>query len=431
MRASWWNAARGAPQAGLVALALVAGACGDVGPFEGSRATLKEGDVVQAQGDAELVVQRSDSATPALRVQAPWQARGVLHRGLAFVDVTRQGQLAQDRTRDVEDDDAAQERRLANLVPSLVGALAINADAPAARFGPKSALHQVLADPQGRELHLYAASDLAKGPMTDYLFVRDGQVIGYQHVTWVRDHGVWRAAGSRVMMRGRDGTTASAKIRVSTSLAAAAADTAKPDWESIGARAEQVQFAALAARFALPRTAGAQVGWSSGSVNCSLYRNPLVASSSPCLAYALNRVGEPLRELFDVITLRHPEFTFGAFIALIARQGLPAAIEALEGLASSLIAGAAANWVLIAGAALLLYTAGRVVECMNSHQAAITTCTAGGGGSDGGGSGGGGGETDWYATTWSNGDCDALCDVRMRDYINQLKAQAYANRAQE
>jgi hypothetical protein len=373
---------------------------------------LRDGDVVDVQGAAELTVRAPGAATPTLHVAAPWRARGTVQRGLATADLSRNGLAYRDPARDrdgaaSEDPDA---KLLSQLSPGLLGTLTINEDSKLANFGKTSVVQQTLQDGSGRPMQLYAVSELARGPMTDVLLVRDGKVLGYQQVRWVRDHGVWRAASARVMAKGRDGSTTTATVKVAGLLAAAEGDTTS--WASLGKRVEEIQFAALAKRALLPASATAQNAVP--GIDCSVYQNRFSPTDSPCLAYALNKAAVPLAAFGSLLGTAARQFSPEALSALAASRGLGAVIALLEGAGEAVIATAGSTWVALAASAMLIYTMSALVECRASHQGLIALCVTG--------QGGGGPTSGSSATQNPNTGCDALCDVQVRDMVNQIRA---------
>ncbi|MBI3790297.1 MAG: hypothetical protein HY275_05410 [Gemmatimonadetes bacterium] len=427
MRASTWIVPRAPRRRALALAAVIAGslvACSDIPPIAGVSAPLKDGDAVQSEGTAEVSVQAPGSAKGVTRAASTWRARATMQGGIARPDFERRGLAARDPARDrdgAESQADAEARVLGELAPALLGPLVINEDARLASFGRKSVLHQTLDDGGGRTLDVYAISELTHGPMTDILLVRDGKAVGLHQVTWARDHGVWRAVGARLLARRRDGSRLTARVSVTGAFAAAGNDSST--WASLDTRAEEMRFASFAATAAhvlLPATAGAQT-W--GPVDCSLYRNRFVQSTSPCLAYGLNKAGAPLLAYLGVLGSAFARFSPTALSELAAARGMGAVIALLEGAGDAVVATAAADWVAFAAAALLIYAMYNVIECLASHGPTITLCTAG----SGGGSGSGGGPTPGWSPGDGDGTCDALCDVQTRDIVNQLRAQAYAN----
>ena len=429
MRASTGSASRrrAACTSGLAAFTLVLAACGDIPSVPGTTAKLREGDVVEVSGDAELTVRAAGASKATVRTNSPWRARANARGGVATMDFERRGLAARDPARDHDGATPDGEARLlSELAPALLGPLAINEDSKLAGFGLKSVVQQTLLDAQGRPLQVYAISDLKHGPMTDMLLVRDGQVLAYQQTSWVRERGVWRAAGARLVTRAQDGSSTMATVRVAGMLASTASDSSA--WAMLGTRIEEMQFAALAKRALLPSDAHAQA-WSPGSVDCSLYRNRFAPANSPCLAYGLNKVGAPLIALFGVLAASFPQYAPEAMQALAASRGIGAVIALLEAAGEAIAVTAGSTWVALAAAGVLIYFTMSIAECMASHGPTITMCTAGAGGSQSGGAGGGSGPLPGISDGSSSG-CDALCDVHARDMINQLRTQAYANQSE-
>ncbi len=416
MRTSTWSAPRrhSTRASGFAAFTLMLAACGDIPSVPGSPTPLRDGDVVDVQGAAELTVHSAGSATPTRHLSAPWRVSGNVQRGVATMDFQQRGLAARDPARDRDGTaDDAEARMLGQLAPALLGPLAINEDSRMAGFGLKSVVQQTIPDGSGGAMQLYAISDFKRGPLTDMLLVRDGKVLGYQKVSWVRERGVWKAAGARFIAKTRDGTTTTATVRVAGMLAESESDTTS--WASMAARGDEIQFAALAKRLVLPATAGAQA-WSPGSIDCSLYRNSLAPSSSPCLAYAFNKAGAPLAAIFGFLAGNLKQFSPEAIQGLAASRGLGAVVALLEGAGEAVVAAAGSTWVYLGVSALLLYTGFALAECMASHAPAIQQCNPGNPGIGGVGpsmSGGAGSGSDV---------CDALCDAQVRAIVDEMRA---------
>ncbi len=420
MRASSWLASR-LRAAPLVGLAVTLSACGDLSSSAPSTASVRDGEVVHLDGLAELSTQAGPGAPRIVRAQAPWQVRGTMQRGAALADPVRRPLLMQDPTRG-EDPDERRDRALGELGARLVPMVAVDAQSRLAAFGRTSVIEDSLSDGHGGMLHFVAISDLRKGPLTDYLVVRDGKVLNYQKVSWARDGKVWRPVAAKGYVFGTDGSTLQVAARVAGLAQGPAADSAT-GLAALAARIEDIQFGALARRLVLPQAAHAQMG--SQDLDCTQYRRTGVTGSGiSCVAFMMNKLDNVIVPALAALAVYVKGLSIESF-ALAMRVGghlqVAALVDALIGIGATL---SAVDWAVIAAVGVMFYAATQLAECSQFHQAAIAECQklnprpGGGDGSSG---------DPWDDTGLVGDACSMACDPTRRgiidDWRNGIRAQ--------
>lgn len=414
MRASSWMASRlrAAPMVGL-ALSLVA--CGDLSSPAPFTSSMRDGDVAHLEGTAELSTQAGPGAPRVVRAQALWQVHGTVQRGAALADFAHRPLAMQDPTRG-EDPDASRQRALGELGARLVPVVAVDARSRLAAYGRSSVVEDSMTDGHGGMLHFVAISDLAKGPLTDYLVVRDGKVLNYQKLSWTRDRGVWRPVEAKGYLFGADGSTLRVAARVAGLAHGPSADSAT-GLAALAARLEDIQFGALARRVILPAAAHAQMGRE--DIDCSQYRRTGVyGSGSSCLAFTMNKLDGLLVPAIAALAVYLKGLSIESFI-VAARVGghlqVAALVDALVAMGASL---AAVDWAILAAVSVMFYASTQLASCSQFHQVAIAECQK----TDtrpGGGSGSSdGSEND----TGLVGDaCSMACDPTRRGIIDDWR----------
>lgn len=424
MRASSWSPPRlrGWAAAGLALSALTVGACGDLPSSGPNHSSVREGDLVSASGLAELATQSTPGAERVVQLTAPWRASATMQRGIAVNDMNRSGTLSQSRTRGEDADDHTDERRqqaLGELGARMIPALAVDANSRLAAFGRTSVIEDSIADGHGRFLHFVAVSDLKRGPLTDYLIVRDGHVLSYQRVSWNRSGDIWRPVQTRSWIFAGDGSSLQAVARV-TSLAASDVDTAS-GLAGIAQRLEEIEFGALARRFALPVAAHAQAATGTvPDIRCDEYRRTNVPfSGSNCMNYMFNKLDGLLLPAITAVSVYFKGLNAEA-LALAFRTGGSLGLAALlDGIVAAGVSLTALDWAVVAAMSVIIYASYHLVTCASQHAAAVSYCQkrdprpSGGDGSSGGAE----------ANTGLDSDaCSMACDPSRRGVIDDWRA---------
>ena len=423
MRASTWIAPRTVPGVGLalslltLTLTLTLAACGDV--TSGSAPPMaRDGTLIHAEGTAEFSTQASPQAPRVLRAQAPWRVQGTMRRGIAMPDFNNRALAMQDRTRG-EDPDGDQQRALSELGARMIPAVAVDAKSKLAAYGRTSVVEDSVGDGHGRMLHLVAISDLKKGPLTDYLIVRDGQVLNYQKVSWVREGDLWRPVEAKGVFFGKEGSTLRSVARVA-GLAAAPETDATSSFAVLTRRVEEIRFGAFAKRLVLPRVALAQsVAGVPGDLDCSQYRRTNVSDSrSSCWSFTMNQVEGLIVPALAAISVLYKGLNMETLVTTLRMGGYGMLGALLEAITAAGISLSAFDWAILTAVGVLIYTSYQLATCIQFHQTAIAWCQRTDPRPAGGGGGSSGSEED---TGLTSDACSMACDPSRRGIIDDWR----------
>ncbi|MBI2796692.1 MAG: hypothetical protein HYX65_08320 [Gemmatimonadetes bacterium] len=409
----------------LVALAIATttmlAACSGDGPSAGPRPS-REGQLVQVTGTTEFSVRAAAGAPARVIHRGSFTSSGTMTSGVARADFQLR---ALDRRVERDDpraspgdrpDSATITRILDQAGAQLLPALAIDEGSRLAAFGTSSVVESVIRDGQGNEARLVAISDLQRGPLTDFLVVRNGRPVRYNRVEWVRSGGTWTATSAASVALLDNGGALVARTRTGGPRFASADTVAPLSLAAIAGRIEEIQFGALARRAFLPAAAHAQGSgdWTPPqNFSCDKFRNPLVSYQTPCQAYAFNSAIIPLVWLAGLI----PTISAAQALGMLVTGNLPALLEALAVAAGAVAAFAPEilQGVAVAMAVAYLFS---YVDCRSNKVESAKYCAkidprapAGGGTGTAG--------SDAYADTGVTSDaCGLFCDPSRRGMID-------------
>ncbi len=414
MRASSWIAARPiALRAGsLVAVTLTLGACGDLPASGPASYRVRDGERFSANGTVEASFRPAGATADVVVRRAEWSAEATAERGVARLSTelrTSTGRAPTVRPDPGEPTDDGAARLLSGIATHLLPALAVDVNAPQARFGKASVVESTIKDSLGRDLQIIGVSKLERGPLTDFLLVQNGQLLTLQSVHWVRDGGHWRPASTRAVALGANGAMARTTVRVS-GMRADAGTHDDDALASVVTRIESIQFASLAKRLVLPGALRAQDV--TPKVDCTQYQNRFAGTDSPCLSYALNRVGMPLTTLWDWAKSAVVGVGMVDIAAALSTGGEVAVGTLLQGVATRLLILASWDWAAFVAASLVVYTVAELADCRIRRQDEVRECQRKQTRADGGG--------DPNSVGLVNDACGFACNPQRRGEIDDL-----------
>lgn len=416
----------------LVLTAALGAACTADGPSVAPRQA-RDGQIVHVTGTSEFTYRPARGAPQQLLHRGTWSSSGTMKNGVARRDfqlraLGRRTELDDEPgTASTTVDSAALARLLDKAGAMLFPALAVDADARMAQFGTGSVVESVLRDAAGRDVHIAATSDYRRGPLTDVIVVQNGRPARHVRFDWERRDGAWHIARARATVLLPDGGVMSAESRVNGSRFAAGAADSTSTVASLAHRIEEIRFGALAKRLVLPAAAHAQAGvptdpYRPGGFiyDCSIFRNSVVPTSAPCVAYGLNGTLSDMQGLLSWLPLA----IVGRLVPILLTGGADAVAAELAS------AGIAVESALVSQliTALVSISVGlyayHYTECRVYHKEAADRCKA----SDprpGGGNGYSDGS--WADTGTVREACGLSCDPSRRgiidDWKNGIRAQ--------
>ena len=414
-------------QPAIIALAIAAtllAACSGDGPSVAPR-PVRDGQLVQVSGTTEFSLRPVRGAPARVIHRGTFSTSGTMTDGVARADFQLR---SLDRRFEANDqtppgasapDSAAVMRLLDRAGATLLPALAIDEGSRLAAFGTGSVVESVIRDEHGGEAHIVAISDHRRGPLTDYLVVKNGRPVRYNRVEWVRANGTWTATSATAIALLDDGGAFIARTRADGMRFASADTGAPPSFAAIAERIEEIRFGALAKRLILPAAAHAQDSdrWTPpANFSCDNFRNVLVSAETPCQAYALNAGLTPLIWLAQLI----PTITAAQAMQLLVTGSVVAILDALGAAAGAVAAFAPEILQAVALAMAMSYVI-NYIDCRTNKVEPAKYCAKTdprAPGSVGGGSG-----DDAYADTGLVGNaCGLFCDPSRRGIIDAWRS---------